>query len=71
MDSKVVIVADDDEFAQTTLSMMFTSLGVTIVQVKDGKEALDAYKAKNGAGIAYVLMDIHMPVMDGYEVPLT
>lgn len=68
MDSKCVIVADDDEFLQQNLTMMFGALKVPATIVGDGKQALEAYKAKNGAGIAYVLMDLGMPVMDGYEV---
>lgn len=35
----------------------------------DGLQVFDAYKAKNG-GVFLVLMDLHMPNCDGYEVKI-
>lgn len=66
--NKVVIVVDDDAFAQQVLTTIFTGLKVEPIICADGKKAFDAYVARNGSSLAYVLMDIHMPVMDGYEV---
>lgn len=37
MDSKLVLLADDDEFAQTTISMMFGALKVEVIVAADGK----------------------------------
>ncbi|MDO8914515.1 MAG: response regulator [Coriobacteriia bacterium] len=37
-----------------------------VVSVGDGKQAVDAYKAAGAGGFGIVLMDMQMPVMDGY-----
>jgi len=34
----------------------------------DGKSLVEGYKAANGAGVKFILMDINMPGMDGYTV---
>ena len=62
-----VLVADDN----TTNHMVITSLLETVVGeihiASNGQEAIDILKAKP---IDIVLMDIHMPVMDGIEATL-
>ena len=63
---KRVLVADDEPFAQNILKMLYGSLKVECVMVANGKEALEAYQ--KSPNFVHVLMDIHMPVMDGYEV---
>jgi CheY-like chemotaxis protein len=62
------LVADDDAFAQTILSGLFKTMGVEVMLAEDGKKALDLYTGCNGAGLSYILMDIHMPILDGYDV---
>ncbi len=46
---------------------MLTGAKLQHVIAKDGNEAFDLYK-KHAKEIALVLMDIHMPKCDGYDV---
>lgn len=59
-----ILIVDDIEDNRNLLTEIFSSLSVQILTANDGKEAI--MKAKSQS-ISLVLMDIRMPVMDGYE----
>ncbi len=42
--SKLVLIADDDNFCLIALRAIFKSLNADIVTAKDGKEAIEIYK---------------------------
>jgi CheY-like chemotaxis protein len=42
------------------------SLGYELVEAADGIEAVEAFEAAGPGAFAAVLMDVHMPRMDGY-----
>lgn len=59
-----VLVVEDNEVNQLVARAMITRLGYTVDVAADGADAITAT-----ATVAYaaVLMDCHMPVMDGFE----
>jgi len=60
-----ILIVDDDVNALTTLTDLLTEDGYRIITAADGKEALDkVHKEKPDVA----LMDIRLPVLDGYEV---
>jgi signal transduction histidine kinase/CheY-like chemotaxis protein len=59
-----VLVAEDNAVNQVVIRNLLKRLGIEFDIVADGRAALDARKAGNHA---LVLMDCHMPVMDGYD----
>ncbi|WP_020619485.1 CHASE3 domain-containing protein [Paenibacillus daejeonensis] len=59
-----VLVVDDDERNIFALTNSLEREGLRIHAARNGQEALDALATEQG--IALVLMDIMMPVMDGY-----
>ena len=59
-----VLLAEDDSDIADLVSMMFLERGVVVTHVENGALALDALQAKQ---FDLVLMDIHMPIMTGYE----
>lgn len=61
----LVLVVDDNEVNRLVASEMLRLLGLQVVQAEDGAKALAALERE--PGIAAVLLDCHMPVMDGYE----
>jgi len=59
-----ILVAEDNEINQLVAHGLVSALGFEVTIVDDGAQALDALAA---GGFAAVLMDCHMPVMDGFE----
>jgi len=59
-----VLVADDKEDNRELLSQMLGPIGFQIRQVANGEEAVKEFETW---GPSLILMDLRMPVMDGYE----
>ncbi|WP_462248130.1 response regulator [Ekhidna sp.] len=62
--SKKIIVAEDSSVIQNLTKKILSQLNYEISSVKNGQQVLDLL-AKDEFGL--VLLDIHMPVMDGME----
>ena len=63
-----VLVAEDNPINAMVIQTITTRLGLTMALVGDGQKALDAI-TQRPVGVQppdLVLMDVHMPVMDGY-----
>jgi CheY-like chemotaxis protein len=63
---KTVLIVDDDERNCFALSSYLDSYDVKVLVAKNGVEAFALLK--NGQTVHLILLDIMMPVMDGYEV---
>ena len=61
-----VLVADDSESIRMMVSAMLSPVGYQVQEAPDGVEALNALRAKEEPMV--VLLDYHMPNMDGFEV---
>ncbi|MFH0959652.1 MAG: response regulator [Pseudomonadota bacterium] len=59
-----ILVAEDNLINQKLATYMLTNLGHSVVIAANGQEALDKFRA---GSFDAVLMDIQMPVMDGFE----
>jgi PAS domain S-box-containing protein len=62
----ILLVEDEDEILLIAKELL-EMFGFTVLEAVNGKEALELYK-KNAADITFVLTDMGMPVMDGYEL---
>jgi PAS domain S-box-containing protein len=63
-----VMVADDNQINRQVLAGMLRASGIAIVEAEHGQDALDQLHARARAGrpLPLVLMDVRMPVMDGF-----
>ncbi len=59
-----ILVAEDNPVNQAVVSRMLERAGHTVVIASNGQEAVDLQSA---GGFDLILMDIHMPVLDGFE----
>lgn len=64
---KRVLVVEDHPINQRTIGLQLTELGYRALIVEDGAAALAAMNESRD-DIAIVLLDCHLPDMDGYEV---
>ena len=63
---QLILIVDDSELNRALLSEMLKD-DFRILEASNGRECLDALE-QYGMGISLVLLDINMPVMDGFEV---
>ena len=63
LDSKSALIIDDDPAARDLAVRMLTGIGFSVEISTNGKEGL----AKVQEGFDLVLLDLQMPVMDGFE----
>lgn len=64
-----VILADDDDVNRTVTKKLLEKLGCQVLAVSSGFECLSAVAAAENT-CRVVLLDIHMPEMDGFEVAM-
>lgn len=62
-----VLVVDDTAFNRQLLARLLKGLGHEPVEAGDGREALERLRESDAPPIDVILLDIVMPVMDGYE----
>jgi CheY-like chemotaxis protein len=62
---KTVLIVEDDESSFVLLSTSLQETKIKILHASNGKEAVE--KIKEGNKVDIVLMDIQLPLMNGYE----
>jgi len=65
--SGTVLLVEDETQLLCVAKDMLTTLGFTVLEALNGREALEQYR-QNAEKITLVITDIGMPVMDGYEL---
>ena len=61
-----VLVAEDNEVNQMVLEELLLEEGACVTLTGNGQEAVDCLRASGAGAFHVVLMDVQMPVMDGY-----
>lgn len=62
--SRTILIAEDEEYNYLYLKHILASKQNRLIHAKNGSEAVDF--CRDNPGIDLILMDIKMPVMDGY-----
>jgi signal transduction histidine kinase/DNA-binding response OmpR family regulator/HAMP domain-containing protein len=60
-----ILVVDDDPRNRFAMKTLLDSVGADVIVVDSGSAAIEAVQA--GGGVDIVLMDIMMPLLDGYD----
>jgi len=61
-----VLVVDDQELNRMVLEDMLSAEGAVVEEAADGQAAIDCVDRRGAGYFGVVLMDVQMPVMDGY-----
>ncbi len=64
MSQPLIVVADDSRTTRTLLRQILLQAGFAVEMAEDGREAVDRVVGRRPD---LVVLDIHMPEMDGYE----
>ena len=64
---KEILLVEDVELNREIAETILTEAGFHVVSVEDGKQAVDYMNSEKGNMIDLILMDVMMPIMDGYE----
>jgi len=62
-----ILIAEDNGINRFVLVKMLKELDISITEVEDGREALDALEELKQHN-TILLLDLNMPVLDGYSV---
>ena len=62
-----ILLVDDNEINREIAELMLTAEGWTVEQAADGAQAVERITAAPPGTFDLVLMDVQMPVMNGYE----
>jgi PAS domain S-box-containing protein len=65
LQGKTILVAEDDEYSYVYLETILVREGASLIHCINGEETVKT--VKETPGIDLVLMDLKMPVMDGWE----
>lgn len=62
-----VLIVDDNKLNREIMKEILVDHGFIVEEAGNGREAVAAMKTKEPGYYQFILMDIEMPVMDGYE----
>ena len=65
-DGKKVLLVEDNEINQEIATYLLNDVGLIVDWATNGKQALEKFENANEGEYAIILMDIQMPIMDGY-----
>lgn len=68
LEKLTILIAEDDEIARIYLNELLKDKCKKVIFAKNGKEAVEIFQ--NTSYIDLILMDIKMPVMDGYSATI-
>ena len=63
---KRILIAEDNELNAEIAKTVLEDAGALITRVEDGQQAVELFKEKPAGTFDAILMDLMMPVMDGY-----
>jgi two-component system, chemotaxis family, sensor kinase CheA len=64
--NEIFLVADDDFSSSVLLQKILNKTGATVISVNNGLRAVE--KIKENIDISVAILDIVMPILDGYKV---
>ena len=67
LQGRKVLLAEDNELNMEIAEFLLENVGILVTKAYNGKEALERFEQSETDEFDAILMDVMMPVMDGYE----
>lgn len=67
LEGRTLLLCEDNALNAEIAEAILAKTGAKVVLAHDGKEGLDIFKGSAVGSISCILMDLRMPIMDGYE----
>lgn len=67
LEGKKILLCEDNDVNREIATAMLEAQGIVVTQTTNGKEAVEVYRKKPAGTFDIILMDIRMPIMNGYE----
>lgn len=68
MTARTILVVEDNDMNMQLVEFLLEEGGYGIVKATSGEEALEVTQTDSGVALDLILMDIHLPGMDGLSV---
>jgi signal transduction histidine kinase/ActR/RegA family two-component response regulator len=65
LQGRQVLLCEDNKLNQEIAQALLKAKGMTVVLAANGQEGIDTFAASGPGTFAAILMDVHMPVLDG------
>jgi CheY-like chemotaxis protein len=63
-----ILVVEDEDALRAAIRRLLQSEGYTVLEAQNGASALEVLSSPSAAGVALILTDLRMPVMDGRQL---
>lgn len=70
LEGKRVLLVDDNDLNREILREMLEDYGLCVEEAENGSKAIETLQEKDAGYFHFILMDIEMPQMDGYEATM-
>ena len=67
LDGRCILLCEDNALNREITCALLKSRGITVVNAENGRQGVELFTKNKPGTFAAVLMDVRMPVMDGYE----
>jgi len=67
LQGKTILLCEDNRMNREIATAILEKKGMTVILAANGKEGVKRFAESSSGEISAILMDIRMPVMDGYE----
>ena len=67
IDGKNILLVEDNELNMEIAEILLTDAGACVTKAVNGQQAVDIFRANSPGTFDVILMDVMMPVMNGYD----